>query len=196
MAQKFAHYPELQRTYYQGQTVPTTYEQTSVIQEGTTIEVQELDEVAPANGSESQVSGLPVTVRLIRNTNATTVDEGDVVKPGATGFLSTRTAGKADTVDEDVLGVVHHRLLSGIPQHDLGWVVIKGPCWVNKVVGALTVGDLVVASATDGSVQGFADTDTDDTTAAIVASARGIVGRVITSALSADARVHIMVGSE
>lgn len=186
----------LDRTYYQGQTPSATYDSQVVAAiEGRECDVAHLDETAPTgSGSESQVSGQTVTVRQVRNVHATTCAASELVKIGPTGYLNTRTAGQSGSAGERCLGVVHHRCLSGIPQHDIGPVVVHGPVWVKKVAGALTVGQKVEASATAGSVQVFADTDTDDQTGAIVADAHAIVGEVITNAASGDATVEIFVG--
>lgn len=186
----------LDRTYYQGQTPSATYDtQVVVAIEGREYDAPHLDETAPTgSGSESPVSGLNATVRMVRNVHATTCAAKELVKIGATGHLSSRTAGQSGSAGERCLGVVHHRCTGGIAQHDIGPVVVHGPVWVKKVSGALSVGNKVEASATAGSVQIFADTSTDDQTGAIVDDAHAIVGEVLRDAASGDATVEIFVG--
>jgi hypothetical protein len=163
--------------------------------EGAEQTVVELDAAAPSNSSETPQGSEPVTVKLVRNVHATTCRGGSLVACGTTdGHFYKRTAGMAATALMACIGVVWHRLSSGIPQHDLGWVVTKGPVWVDKVAGALAVGDLVGASTTAGKVEKFADTSTDDQTGAIVSNARNIVGTVIRAADSGDDQVEIYVG--
>lgn len=186
----------IDRTYYQGQTPSATYDSAVVAAiEGREYDAPHLDETAPTgSGSESQVSGQTATVRQVRNVHATTCAASELVKIGPTGFVDRRTAGQADTANERCLGVVHHRCLNGIAQHDIGPVVVRGPVWVKKITGALSVGNKVVATSTAGKVGIFADTDTDDSTATIVGESHAIVGEVITDAASGDATVEIFVG--
>lgn len=196
MSQYRSSYPQLDKTYYAGRTVPASYPTDVVLLEGAEQTVLEFDAAAPTNGgTESAQGSEPVTVKLVRNVHATTCAAGSLVACGTTaGKLYKHTAGMAATALMACIGVVWHRLSSGIPQHDLGWVVTKGPVWVNKVSGALSIGDLVAASTTAGKVEKFADTSTDDQTGAIVSNARNIVGTVIRAADSGDAQVEIYVG--
>lgn len=186
----------LDRAFYEGQTPSSTLDQQTVVAlEGREYDAQHLDAAAPTGTEpESYVSGLNSTVRAVRNMGATTCAAGALVKIGATGYEAQRTAGQSGTAGERCLGVVHHRCLNGIRQYDIGPVVVRGPVWVKKVSGALTVGQKVEASATAGSVQLFADTSTDDQTGAIVDDAHAIVGEVMRDAASGDATVEIFVG--
>lgn len=188
-------YPDLDKTYFAGQTVPTSYDQVTISQEGRTKTVDELDAAAPVVGSESPQGARAVEVTLIRNVHATTCTAGSAVKVGTTdGHRFKRTAGMAAGAKDRCIGIVHHRLKNGLPQHDLAWVVTKGPCWANKITGALSVGDKVVATTTAGSVGIYANTGTGDTTAAILADDDAIIGVVIRAAASGDAQVEIEVG--
>ncbi len=109
--------------------------------------------------------GLPVILRLVKNTagstleslNSTTTeaDRGNVMiwDVTSTHGVGRAVSAKCDTVVERCAGMIDPKYTTGIIDDDLFWIVVYGPCHVRTgdIASSYIVGDQVVA-----------DNDTDD----------------------------------
>ena len=146
--------PALGETFYQGQTPPTTYTDATRQLEGFRRVFTAQEQTVAVTGPRKLVSALPVVCRLTRLTGATSLSGGEVIKLGtADGFFLKRCVENTDTADEAVQGVVHHLYgTNAVVQHDLFWLVVQGPVYVNKDGNAKTTGTKLLAT-NDGKVK-------------------------------------------
>ncbi len=127
-------------TYFQGDVPSSSYWANSTFLEGTVTKAAVFDEKTAA-GVQGRTRNWQRIVMAVRNSGATTLQAGDVVK------WTTRHARvtKNDTDDGEVAGIVIDNLNSnGCVQNDICLIVREGPCYANKSTSeSFSAGDVV-----------------------------------------------------
>lgn len=151
-----------------GRTLSSTYGN-DVGLEGTRVEFDDLLPSTTGGVSTPRSAGKKVCL-LVRNVSGITLERRRVVKWKA-GFRNKRVDGYCAVDFEEVAGVVDEALsTNGVPNHDLFWLEVKGPCLVKTALAAsalnvIAEGDKLVAltaaisqATTSGRIQSMAAT--------------------------------------
>ena len=139
---------------------------------------------------------------LTRNVSGITLERRRLVK-WAAGYRNKRVDGYCAVDSEECAGVVDEALsTNGVPNHDLFWLEVKGPCLVKTPLAAsalnvITSGDKLVAltaatsqATTAGRIQSFAAT-TGTTTA--LSSILNYIGIAMSSMTTAQTNTDCLV---
>jgi hypothetical protein len=121
------------------------------------------DITVSSGGMKAKNSGRTVTCILVRNTCSSSSGTAGKLLPGRlvawqTGYIGRRVNGYTTTDYARVAGVVDEHLpAAGVPQYDLFWLVVKGPCLVKNALSSvvdIAQDDFLIAltAATSGSV--------------------------------------------
>jgi hypothetical protein len=106
------------------------------------------DEVVSTGGIKTLRSDRLQKCMIVRNVSGISLLPRQLVQ-WKSGYIGKRVGGYACTTNAQIAGVVDERLPStGVPNHDLFWLQVQGPCLVNSSYAAIadvTAGDPLTA---------------------------------------------------
>lgn len=123
--------PKLGHTWFEGSTPPTSYAQT-VHLEGQTAEFRDMA-TNTAGQAEGVRTGMTKTCAFVRNVSGVTLLKKMAVRWQA-AYEGQRVDGYSAAAGAQVAGIVDEYLATGIPNNDLGWIVVAGPVQVLTAV--------------------------------------------------------------
>jgi len=140
--------PRRGTTFFAGSTPPTTFGGTVGI-EGHLQRFRDLDPTTGVDSSYQARTGRFNICRFVRNVSGMSdpLLPKRVVKY-ASAHRYKRVDGYCNVDYEEVAGVVDDFLASGIPNNDLGWIVVAGPALVTmpaSQIGDIAIGQRLVA---------------------------------------------------
>ena len=203
MADNASGLPARGKTWFDGTTPPTTYQESTDI-EGSVRSADDVDSTTGVASAQSKRSGRQVTLRLVRNVGAVALAPSRVVT-WASGYIGRRVDGYCTVDHVRAAGVVdEHYGSGGIPVNDLGWLVVSGPCLVRMGLAAanpnISEGDTLTAltavssgATTSGRIQSF-NVTSNPTLGNIAVLNR--IGRAMSAATTADTGSTILVDVE
>ena len=194
--------PERGKTWYDGAT--PTANAPAISLEG---QMRRVDDENPPTATDSTVtrrSGRQVVLRLVKNISGITLAPKRLVT-WAAGFRGRRVDGYCTADYAECAGVVDDHYTNGIPDDDLGYIVVSGPVLILTSLAAnaenvISEGDVLVAltAATSQATTSGRFVSAGLTSSVTVAQnvERGKIGRAMSAKTTANTNADCLVDLE